>query len=361
MPVKDENLGQERAGAAAVNVALTPTALTTPEVERLMAQVASRDRSSTVYRTGGRVDTRPRDSIQAFDFRQPAFLNMSELRKLRSWHEEFGRALAARLSLFLRLDVAVQITRLQTLPYHKFIEGVPNPVYLTFFKVEPLRGVALLEVPLKLGLAMVDRLLGGPDQTVQAAPAAGPQREPSEIELALLEELAEVILGEWTGHWAQRRDLRAVVLGHESNETNARHVHSPAQDAVMLVLGLEARLGDCVETMQMAFPHSLLEPLVPGLGVREETGDPEPAPAQAGPLSWNHALNDLEIAVSAEWNGMEVAVRDLAQLKPGDLIELRPDAAANVQLRLGEALKFAGRLGTVRDSWAVEITQFVKT
>jgi flagellar motor switch protein FliM len=94
-------------------------------------------------------------------FRRLSSFSATELRKLRDRQEEFIRSLAARLSGHLRLEVGLQITRLESLPFGKLMAEVSNPTYLSLLKLEPLKGICLLEIPPQLGLSIVDRELGG--------------------------------------------------------------------------------------------------------------------------------------------------------------------------------------------------------
>ena len=107
---------------------------------------------------------RPADTIRTYDFRQSGFLAPSELRRIRQRHEQFVRSLAARLAIFLRLEFTVQLAKLQIVGYQKFTEHLPNPTHITLFKVDPLKGVGLLVIPPRLGLSLVDRMLGGPGE-----------------------------------------------------------------------------------------------------------------------------------------------------------------------------------------------------
>jgi flagellar motor switch protein FliM len=288
------------------------------------------------------------EAVQSFDFRQPTWFTPSELRKLRLWHEEFIRALAERLSMFLRLEVNLKLAKLQTLPYQTFVAGLPQPTFLTLFKMEPLRGICIMEIPPRLGLTLVDRMLGGPAQ------AANAQRDLSEIETALLEQVVQLALGEWCGKWRRWQDLRPVVLGHE---TNGRFLQTAARDAVLLALAIEARIGECVESLQLAFPYATIEPLASRLNAGLDTGaGGKEAPALAA-VNWNPHLNEVLIPVTAKWQGMEVVVREVARLKVGDVLELPPESAGQIHLDLAGLPKFLGRLGTRDKMWAVEITQ----
>lgn len=327
------------------------SALTQSEVERLLSQVGVAQDVTVVIKSDGKKDKRAPESIQPYDFRQPAFLTPNELRKLRLWHEDFIRSLAERLSMYLRLEVNLKMSKLQTLAYQKFIETLPNPTYLTLFKAEPLRGICILDIPTRLGLTLVDRLLGGPAHSV------GLQRDLSEIEVALLEQVIQIVLGEWCSQWNRLKDLRPVVLGHE---TNGRFLQTAARDAVMLGLSIEVRIGDCLEHLQLGFPYATLEPLSSLLKGNLEAGkNGSDIPANTAP-TWNRGLNDVKIPVTAKWMGMEVTVRDMARLQVGDVIELKPEVARQIHVDLAGLPKFVGRLGTRDQMWAVEITQVLK-
>src|SRR5581483_7077474 len=191
--------------------------------------------------------------IQPYDFRQPAFLSSGELRKIRIRHEEFIRSLAAQLSIYLRLEVSIQLAKLQTLSYQKFAEGLATPTHLTLFKIEPIKGVCLLDMSPRLGLTIVDRLLGGPAHSVNYS------GELSEIELALLDQVVQLLLNEWCNLWQNIDNARPVLLGHENN---GRFLNTSAHDSAMLIVSMEARLGDCAEPMHLAFPFLAIESLI---------------------------------------------------------------------------------------------------
>lgn len=274
------------------------------------------------------------------------------MRKLRLWHEEFLRSLAARLSIYLRLDVGLRMSNLHAIPYQQFIDGLATPTCLTLFKAEPLRGVCVLDLPTRLGLTFVDRLLGGSAQAITA------RRDLSEIEAALLDQAVQLMLGEWCSLWKDFPELKPVLLGHE---TNGQFLQLAARDSLMLVLVVEARLGDCVDQMQIGFPCSTLEPLLGGLNLSFAPQASQPAQVVTQPVRWNPALDNLKLPVSAEWHGMEITVREIARLKVGDVLELNPDSVNQVQLRLAGTAKFLGRLGTRDNRWGVEITQVFKS
>jgi len=331
--------------------------LSQSEVEQLLAQVET-DKTGEETTGDGVAPTEsaarpePSTDVQPYDFRQPSFLSQTELRKLRLFHEGFLRSLGSRFSLFLRMEFNVQLSKLHTQSYQKFIEELPTPTSLSLFKAEPLRGVCLLNIPPRLALTLVDRLLGGPAHSVNL------DREMTEIEHALLNQTVGVILTEWCSQWARVQDLRPKILGHE---TNPRFLQSSPHDTVMMVIGVETRVGDCMETMQFVFPCYTLEPLVGGMHTIMESAEESPETAESPrQRKWNPALGDVMVPVTAEWQNLRLSARDIYTLKPGDVLPLSAEQSNNVKVRLARVNRFSARLGTAGSTLAVELTKTLK-
>lgn len=330
--------------------------LSQSEVERLLAQVeedaAPIGKNLSGRGKGNGTGGRGRIEAQPYDFRQPSFLSANQLRRLRILHEGFLRSLSARMSLYLRLEFGMHLTKLHSLSYQKFVDELANPTHLTLFKAEPLRGICLLDVPPRLGLTMVDRLLGGPAHSVNL------DREMSEIELALLNQAVGIILTEWCSQWARIKDVRHHVLGHENN---GRFLQSSPHDTVMLVIVMEAKLGDCVEQVQLAVPCRTLEPLVHGLNAITEAEEVPVIAGRPGKRQWNPNLAHVRVPVVAEWQNLRLTARQLTSLKPGDVLPLSPSQSNDVKVRLARVTRFNGRLGTAGDRLAVQLTTVLKS
>jgi flagellar motor switch protein FliM len=67
-------------------------------------------------------------------------------------------------------------------------------------------------------------------------------------------------------------------------------------------------------------------------------------------------LDDVQLPITAEWQGLDVTARDVLHLQVGDVLPVGPQSI-QVSLRLGEVSKFQGRLGTAGGHWAVELTR----
>ena len=75
----------------------------------------------------------------------------------------------------------------------------------------------------------------------------------------------------------------------------------------------------------------------------------------------NPVMDDVMVEINAEWRGLQLTASQLTQLKCGDVLPLGDDCFNQVEIRLEEASKFVGRLGTAGRGWAVEITGCLKS
>jgi flagellar motor switch protein FliM len=299
----------------------------------------------SVLTANGAREQRKAEDIRGHDFRQSGFLAPSELRRIRQRHEQFVRSLAARLAIFLRLEFSLQLSKIQIAGYQNFIENLPTPTHITLFKTDPLKGVGLLIIPPTLGLTLVDRLLGGSGQTTEES------RELSEIEIALIDQVASLVIGEWCNHWPEMRGLQPSLLGHESN---SRYLQTASPDAAMLVLTMTGGIGEQAEAMQIVFPYATVEPLVRLLS--PSLPGSEALPTRAAKPKWNAQFDEVKVPVVAEWHGLKMSAGEISRLKVGDMLALDPACAAQVHLRLSRVPKFIGRPGTTGGKWAVQLT-----
>ncbi|MGA2175612.1 MAG: FliM/FliN family flagellar motor switch protein [Verrucomicrobiota bacterium] len=290
----------------------------------------------------------PPVAVQPLDLRASSLLSPRQLRALRAHEEQFLDAASARVSLFLRSEFPLKLASIQVVSYQKLTETWAAPAHLTLFKTEPLRGVSILDIEVPLALAIVDRLMGGPGKAAETA------RQLSEIERALLDQIVQILLEEWCNNWASLRPLKPSILGCESN---GRFLQTAPPQASMLAFSIEACSGDGAGRMQLAFPYAALEPLLRQLCPEAEPAAHAPAPLPQASTQWNRGLDDVSLPVTAEWREMELSARDILHLKVGDVLQVGPQLARQVSLRLGELPKFNGRLGTLGGAWAVEITQ----
>lgn len=318
------------------------------EIDKLLAQASAQQQSKQVLlRADGRRENAAGSTrVDAYDFRNPAFLSEVELRRLRLLHEDFIRYLSARLSLFLRMEFGLKMARLTTATYTKFTEALPSPTHICLFKAEPLNGVGILDINPRLALTLVDRLLGGRGHSVKA------ERYLTEIEVALLEDIINQVLEEWCGQWQLEQELHPAIIGHENN---GRFLQTSPKDAVMLVLALEVNFGDCAEQIQIGVPYYMIEPLVKKMQARRQKDTTVATVVK--PAAWQPGYSQISMPVRAEWELFELSLREITSLRVGDVLELPAAQINDTRILLNGTPRFAGTVGLDSDRVAVQLTR----
>jgi flagellar motor switch protein FliM len=327
--------------------------LSQADIDRMMAAAsASAAGNAVVFRANGeRYDPATLPSIDTYDFANPAVIDEAVLRLLRQRHEEFAAFVSARLSILLRLDFTLKLQRVASMAYRRFTAQVPNPGQVLLFKLEPLAGVGVLDINLRLALAVVERLLGGKGQIAQAPQAL------SEIEQNLLDDVLLVMLEEWCRLWSNDRRLTASIVGHENG---GRYLQTSAADTAMLVLVFEATFGECVERIQLALPYASVEGIVRGMTTAHLPAAGESAIKQRA-SAWRPALGHIPIPLSVEWDACELSLREIIGLQPGTVLRLPKGILQETHVRLGGATKFIGEAGVEDGRIALRIDQKITT
>jgi|APLak6261667961_1056064.scaffolds.fasta_scaffold00163_11 flagellar motor switch protein FliM len=321
------------------------------EIDKLLQQGAlSGGAKKTLILTDGRAVSADRPvKVQPYDFRNPAFLSEAELRRLRLVHEDFSRYLGARLALFLRMEIGLKLTKFTTVNYAKFTESLPSPTHICLFKAEPLTGVGILDFSPRLALTLADRLLGGRGNAVKV------ERYLTEIEVALMDDIVHLILEEWCHQWKAEQELNAVIVGHENG---GKFLQTSPRDAVMVAMSMEVTFGDCTEQIQLGVPYYTIEPVMRKMQARRQKDATvaTTATVQAKRATWQDSYDSITMPVRAQWDGFHISLREITNLRVGDVLEMPSDQIRQTNILLNGQPKFVGTVGLESDHVAVQLT-----
>ena len=289
-----------------------------------------------------------------YELTQRTLFTAHELRRLTADYETIRRSCAVRMAVLFRTDVEIKLNGIATPTFRQFTSEMPQPAHLSLFKVEPLRGVGVLEMSPALALTLLDRLMGGQ--------GAGniPARELTEIEVALLGQVTQLLTEAWCAQWKIGKELKSTLIG---NENDPRFLQTSPGEAAMLVAEYQVTIGEASGNVRIALPLTTVDPILTRLRaeLKPPVETPSPSAAPAKPAAWNPALDHVAIPVSAELPGPQITARELQQLKVGDVLPIATDAANLVQLKLGGVPRFNARLGTRDEHWAVEVLNALQT
>jgi flagellar motor switch protein FliM len=289
--------------------------------------------------------------ITRYNFRKPNRVSKDQLRMLHSIHEGFARLHTASLTTLMRGMVEVELRSVEQVTYGDFVMSLAPPTCLVIFNMEPLKGGAALEINAGILFRFIDRLLGGTGLLPVRL------REFTEVEQVLIERIAVRAMMDLQQTW-QHAGTFGFRIAHL--ETNPQFVQLTAPNEVVIVVTFDVKVGEESGRMTLAFPHLLLEPVMPKLATHRyfATSQREVSPEEGEGLQENVLRLGMTIrGVLAE---VPITIRELVELKPGSVLSLGQAATSPATIELEGVPRFTGRPGTVNRRKALRLLSVIR-
>lgn len=262
-------------------------------------------------------------------------------------HDRFSRLLRTGLTQTIRRAVDVQILTYADVKFGEFIRTLSTPSSLHVLKLDPLKGYGLLVLPGKLIYTLIDIFFGGSGRDPQKSDA----RDFTLIEQKIITNLTEVIERQYAEAWRPVHPLNVQATG---SETNPQFISIAQPSDSVTAVDYEVLIDGAKCGLSVCLPYSTIEPIkdtLKGSVISEALGDEN---------SWGRRLSQLLqnslVEIRAMLGSSTISVRDLMNLKTGDVIQLREDFEHPVGLIVEGVPKFWGTVGSHKSARAVQIT-----
>ena len=290
--------------------------------------------------------------IHTYDFKRPERVSKDQMRSLEAIHEGFARNFGASLSAFLRTIVEVRVATIEQLTYSEFIHSLPNPTCFNLLSASPLEGQLCLEISPLIVYPIIDRLLGGSNAELFI-----PQRPLTAIEWRLVKRITDRAVACLNEVWSS---LVHVKFERTETESNPHLVQIVAPNEVVVVIGLELKMGTRAGTMTLCIPFNVIEPVMGKLATQSWLAYQRKASStQQRQLITNH-LKSAQVEVRTFLAQTTITINELLHLQPGDIITTKKPADADLVLQVEDRNKFAGKLYRYKDNRALRITRLAE-
>jgi len=283
--------------------------------------------------------------VNTYDFRHPARVSKDQLRTLQNLHDNFARLLSATFSTLQRAVIEVTLVSVDQITYSEFIMSLSSPSCTYVFRMEPLDGVSVIDFSQSVVFSFVDRLFGGRGSSISA------DREITWIEKSVMNNIINRTLRDLERTWERIIPLECNV---EMLETNPEFVQVvPASETVVLI-SFELKSDNVNGLINLCYPYITIEPIALRLGGQNLVSSAKEVPKEE--LMKNRKRVELiDANVHAVLGEATVTIRDLLDLKVGDVLTLNKRLTDEVEVYVENELKFYGRAGYLGKHKAVEI------
>ena len=303
----------------------------------------------------GEVETKPESvdqpGVVPYDFVNQYRVIRGRMAVLDVINDRFSKLFRNSLSGALRKIIDVSSKGVQMLKYGEFIKTLPVPSSLHIFKMDPLRGHALLVLESKLVFTLVDIFFGGSGKTVFQTEG----REFTAIESKLIQRIVAMIFADLGKAWNAAHPLTFQYI---RSEINPQYVNILHPTDLTMAIPFEVVLEQFTGLVTACIPYSTIEPIKTKLtfGYQSEQLDVD--------SSWVERFVDrlktVTVGIKVELGKSQITVQDLLQLKEGDTFSLGKEVTDPLVVQVEGVPKFIGKAGAYGGNKAVQISERIK-
>jgi flagellar motor switch protein FliM len=289
-------------------------------------------------------------TVVRYNFRKPNRVSKDQVKMLQSIHESFARLYSGSLSTLSRSIAEMKLKSVEQITYGEFSMAFSPPTCVAIFTMDPLPGGALLEISADVLFLLIDRMLGGSGYLPMKP------REFTQVEQVLIERVSMRAMVDLQQTWqhAGTFGFRVARL-----ETNPQFVQLTSPSEVMVVVTFGLRVGEVNGQLTLAYPHLLLEPVMPKLNAQRylAAAQREASPQEGKGLETSVLQADVVVrGVLAE---APISIRDLLALKPGMVLKLRQHVNAPAVIDVEGIPRFTGQPGVSNRRRALRVNTVI--
>ncbi|ABR48863.1 flagellar motor switch protein FliM [Alkaliphilus metalliredigens QYMF] len=292
-------------------------------------------------------DEKIEKKIKSYDFKSPKKLAKDQLRTLQIIHDNFSRMLNTFLAGYLRTYVQADVLTVEELSYYEFSNSVVNPAVLSIINFTPLEGQIIVDISPSISFTLIERILGGVGKGTEEV------RPFTEIETTLIKKLMRQVINLMVDPWENVIELQPKLDKIETNSQFAQIV-SPNDTVALVTLNL--KIGDVEGMMNICIPHIVIEPILDKLSTKLWFSNISKPVTESDKKALQKRVEKSTVNITAQLGGTCVTVKDFLELQIGDVIMLDNPVNKELQILVGDKIRYRGLPGTSKNKLAVKVT-----
>ncbi len=256
-----------------------------------------------------------------------------------------------RITLSNRLRKVVEIKKVgaRSYKFDDFLQTLPSPVCMAIFKLDPLKGAALLTMDSTLAFAIVDSVLGGTSRNSLTL-----NRLFTNLELRLVEMVLADVMSDLEKAWAPLYPAKLNIL---RMEMNPRLVTIVPPEYQVVTMTLKVHIEETVGTMTFVVPIMTIEP------IRDKLKEGMQFDLMAIDPQWSFRLSseilDAPLELSVELGNSMISLRELLDLEVGDTIMLDKPCTSELMVKVEGVPKYLGIPGIRHGNKALQVSNIL--
>jgi flagellar motor switch protein FliM len=324
------------------------TVLSQDEIDALLSKVADSEPPPQHKEAAPQAPSGSNKKATSYDFRHPNRVSKDQLRTLESLHDNFASQFGSSLSGFTRSVVDIDLLSVDQITYSEFIMSLASPSCTYVFNMNPLEGAAVADFSPAVVFSFVDRIFGGRGKTLSA------DRELTGIEKSIMGKIVDkafLSLGKAWDH------VYKMEFHQTAFETNPQFMQVIPPGETVIVVSLQVKMQASTGVLTLCYPYLGLEPIMEKLSVQNWIDANKKGTDNNLFANNTKQILPVKIGLRAILGATNVSIRELLEVKEGDVIRLDVFENDNVNILVGTQSKYLGKPGCIGSQKAVQITQ----
>ena len=288
-----------------------------------------------------------------YDFYSPRKFTKEKMKILTSVFENYARILTSQVNGIFRVMTDITVLEVQECRYYEYVNSFHENDCLTLVDVF-VQEKGKNNVPLMLFITpgmvitLINRMLGGGDEVIKVD---GDYRY-SDVELALYGRIVDYMIQALKDGFANYVNIEFQVQRIAQNPSLLQDIGLDEAVALITLNADMAGLG--TETIQICLPGTLLEMIFRLMDSHRNIGRGFAFEDNQETIMEHLRMSQLQI--TGQLATVELDLKDIYHLRPGDVIDLNKPRNGDVKLFIGKRPWFTGKMGTYKKNVAVRIS-----
>ncbi len=256
-----------------------------------------------------------RINVEAHDFRRPDRLGKEALRAIQTIQQRLAQELGQRLTGCLGSLVEFPAQSMEQTTWADYSDKLPRLTSFVLFRSKGFDTPFFFNLPPKVFYAMLDRLLGGGDQSDLVIPKREPTSIEKQIRAMLIKHMGEALTAAWSV-------LPTPGFHDESKvESDPKMAPGLAPNEVVVEVTFAFRMSGREGEVSLAIPIRALEPHLDGL-VEVLSGGSGRLPDASQKRRLDQRLRTISVEGPAVLGSTSITLGELQSMAVGDVLDL---------------------------------------
>lgn len=299
----------------------------------------------------GVVDTTPPPApgeARSFDFTSQDRIVRGRMPTLEMINERFARLFRISLFNMLRRSPELTVVGIETAKFNEYTHTLFVPTNLNLIRVKPLRGTALVVFEPGLVFSVVDNFFGGDGRFNTKIEG----REFTPTEMRVIHLMLGRVFADMQEAWSP---VMKLEFEHLQSEVNPHFANIVAPSEIVVASKFKVELEGGGGHVHITYPYSMIEPIRDLLdaGIQSDRDNKD----ERWSISLRQQIQDAEVEVGCELGRLKLSLRQLTQLKAGDILPF--NLPRTLDLTVEDLPLYRGTLGVANGQNAVRITDLI--